>query len=60
MPRGDGRTILVVDDEFSINRHITQQTLEAFGYRVITAGDGAEAVALTRNKPSKSPWSLPI
>ncbi len=45
MPRGDGELILVVDDEFSI-RHITQQTLEAFGYRVITAGDGAEAVAL--------------
>jgi two-component system cell cycle sensor histidine kinase/response regulator CckA len=36
---------LVVDDEFSI-RDITRQTLEAFGYRVITANDGAEALAL--------------
>jgi len=37
--------VLVVDDEFSI-RDITQQTLEAFGYRVLTASDGAEAVAI--------------
>jgi CheY-like chemotaxis protein len=37
--------VLVVDDEYSI-REITQQTLEAFGYRVLTACDGAEAVAL--------------
>jgi PAS domain S-box-containing protein len=45
LPRGRDELVLVVDDELSI-RHITQQTLEAFGYRVITAGDGAEAVAL--------------
>jgi len=45
LPRGHNELVLVVDDEFSI-RHITQQTLEAFGYRVITAGDGAEALAL--------------
>jgi len=44
-PRGEDELVLVVDDEFSI-RDITQQTLEIFGYRVITAGDGAEAVAL--------------
>ena len=45
MPRGRGELVLVVDDESSI-RDITQQTLEAFGYHVLTAGDGAEAVAL--------------
>jgi PAS domain S-box-containing protein len=45
LPRGRDELVLVVDDEFSI-RHITQKTLEAFGYRVITASDGAEAVAL--------------
>jgi CheY-like chemotaxis protein len=45
LPRGRNELVLVVDDEFSI-RHITQRTLEAFGYRVITASDGAEAVAL--------------
>ncbi len=44
-PRGHGETILVVDDEGSI-RDITRQTLEAFGYRVVTATDGADAVAI--------------
>jgi len=44
-PRGNGELILIVDDEFSI-RQITQETLEAFGYRVIVASDGAEAGAL--------------
>ncbi len=45
LPRGDGEVVLVVDDEASV-RHITRQTLEAFGYRVILAGDGAEALAV--------------
>jgi two-component system cell cycle sensor histidine kinase/response regulator CckA len=45
LPRGQDELVLVVDDEFSI-RHITQQTLEAFGYRVITASNGAEAVSV--------------
>ncbi len=44
MPRGHDELILVVDDEPAA-RQITQQTLEAFGYRVILATDGAEAVA---------------
>lgn len=43
-PRGNGEVVLVIDDEVSI-RQITQQTLEAFGYRVVTAVDGADAVA---------------
>lgn len=45
LPCGDGETILVVDDETSI-LDITRQTLESFNYKVITAGDGAEAIAL--------------
>ncbi len=45
MPRGHGELILVVDDEASV-RHVTQQTLEAFGYRIVTACDGADAVAI--------------
>jgi PAS domain S-box-containing protein len=45
LPRGQNELVLVVDDEPSI-RDITRQTLEAFGYRVVTAGDGAEALAL--------------
>jgi PAS domain S-box-containing protein len=45
MPRGAGELILVVDDEVSV-RQITQQTLQAFGYRVVLAFDGADAVAI--------------
>ena len=45
LPRGKGETILVVDDEASI-LSITNRTLESFGYRVLSATDGAEAVAI--------------
>jgi PAS domain S-box-containing protein len=44
-PRGNGETILLVDDEASI-LNLTSQTLQAFGYRVLTATDGADAVAV--------------
>jgi PAS domain S-box-containing protein len=44
---GNGECILVVDDEASICQ-ITKLTLEAFGYRVITAADGSEAVVQYR------------
>jgi PAS domain S-box-containing protein len=43
--RGRGETVLLVDDESSI-RTITAQTLEAYGYKVLTATDGADAVAV--------------
>jgi CheY-like chemotaxis protein len=45
LPRGRDELVLVVDDEASI-RDITEQTLGAFGYHVITAADGAEALAI--------------
>jgi PAS domain S-box-containing protein len=45
LPRGNGETVLMIDDEASILT-ITGQTLEAFGYRILTARDGAEAVAI--------------
>ena len=45
LPRGNGETILVVDDEASI-LNITSKTLQNFGYRVLMATDGAEAVGL--------------
>ncbi len=45
LPLGQNELVLVVDDEVSI-REITQQTLQAFGYRVLIARDGAEATAL--------------
>jgi len=37
--------VLVVDDEPSV-RQITQKTLEAFGYRIVVATDGAQALAI--------------
>jgi len=43
--RGKGETILVVDDEASILA-LTSGTLQAFGYKAITAADGADAVAV--------------
>ncbi len=49
--RGSGETILVIDDESSVLT-ITQQTLEAFGYRVLVAHDGAEGVALYAQRRS--------
>jgi len=52
LPRGNGELIMVIDDEKSIRR-VTQNTLEAFGYRVILASDGAEAVALYAQRQSE-------
>ncbi len=45
LPRGHGEQVLVVDDEEAV-RQITRETLEAFGYRVMLACDGAEATTL--------------
>ncbi|HEY9858587.1 MAG TPA: ATP-binding protein, partial [Candidatus Obscuribacterales bacterium] len=45
LPWGRNEQILVVDDEAAI-RDITKTSLEAFGYRVITAHDGIDAIAL--------------
>jgi signal transduction histidine kinase/ActR/RegA family two-component response regulator len=45
LPRGHGETVLLVDDEEPIRR-IGRRILETFGYRVLVAADGVEAVAL--------------
>ena len=45
LPRGKGELIMVVDDEEKI-RTLARATLEKFGYRVVDAKHGAEAVAL--------------
>ena len=47
LPAGKGETILIVDDEPAI-RQITKGTLETYGYRVLTAGDGKEAEEVYR------------
>ena len=49
LPLGNGELILVVDDEESI-REITRGTLETFGYSVLTASDGTEALAIYADK----------
>jgi len=40
---GNGELILVVDDDASV-ASITRQTLEVFGYEVLTAEEGAQAI----------------
>lgn len=52
LPLGNGELILVVDDEDSI-REITRGTLETFGYAVLTASDGTEALALYADKKNE-------
>jgi PAS domain S-box-containing protein len=44
-PLGHGELILVVDDEWAV-REVSKDTLETHGYKVLTASDGTEAVAL--------------
>jgi PAS domain S-box-containing protein len=49
---GQGRMVLVVDDETAI-REITQESLETYNYRVILASDGIEAIDIyTQNHHS--------
>lgn len=45
MPRGNRELVLVVDDEEPV-RTITRRTLEAFGYDVVVASNGAEGLAI--------------
>jgi len=45
LPRGHNELVLIVDDEKPI-RELAQIVLERFGYRVLLAADGAEAVSL--------------
>ncbi len=45
LPGGRGELILVVDDEAAI-REITKESLETYAYKVLTASDGIEAIAL--------------
>ena len=45
VPAGDGRLVLVVEDEDPV-RQVTVRALEDAGYRTVTAADGAQAVAV--------------
>ena len=49
LPRGHNELVLVVDDEEPI-RNLAQTMLERFGYRVLLAANGAEAVKLYNSR----------
>ena len=48
-PRGNGELILVIDDEENIV-HITAATLEHFGYKTVSAADGATGLAVYKDR----------
>jgi len=52
LPIGQGELVMVVEDEDSI-REVTASTLEEYGYNVLTANDGADAVALYAQNKEK-------
>ncbi len=52
LPVGNGELVLVAEDEDSI-REVTVSTLEAYGYKVLTASDGADAIALYAQNKDK-------
>jgi PAS domain S-box-containing protein len=52
LPRGEGEVVLVIDDEESI-REVARGTLERYGYRVLLAAHGAEAVSIYAQRRSE-------
>jgi two-component system cell cycle sensor histidine kinase/response regulator CckA len=52
MPSGHGELILLVDDETPI-REISKGILEAYGYRVLSAQDGSEAISIFETQKGK-------
>jgi len=52
LPLGQGELVLVVEDEDPI-REVTISTLEKYGYNVLAADDGADAVALYAQNKDK-------
>jgi PAS domain S-box-containing protein len=53
LPIGQGELILLVEDEAAI-REVTRETLETYGYRVLTASNSAEAIALHERHARKA------
>jgi PAS domain S-box-containing protein len=52
LPRGNGECILIVDDEAAI-REITKTMLETQNYKVLTATDGTDGLAVFLQNPRK-------
>ncbi len=51
VPRGDGRTIMLVDDEEPV-REVMKTFLEDSGYRVLSYGRGQDLLDALRSKPA--------
>jgi CheY-like chemotaxis protein len=51
-PRGNGETVLVIDDEENIVK-ITTATLEHFGYKTKSAADGAKGLRVYKEMPNE-------
>ncbi|MHB1462597.1 MAG: PAS domain S-box protein [Armatimonadota bacterium] len=52
LPQGVGHTVLLVEDELAVQR-MSIKVLERFGYVVIPASDGVEALSIYQNEPSR-------
>jgi signal transduction histidine kinase/ActR/RegA family two-component response regulator len=52
LPSGRGELVLIVDDE-QVIREFAQVTLQCYGYRTLTAANGAEAVSLYKSRPTE-------
>lgn len=52
IPHGHGELVLVVDDEQAI-REVTANALQTFGYRVLTADNGADGLAVYASRRSE-------
>ena len=52
LPHGQNNLVLVVDDEEPI-RKLAQRALERYGYRVLLAADGTEALSLYRPRQNE-------
>lgn len=50
--RGEGELILVVDDEEPV-REVAARILSGYGYRVVTARDGADAIAVFASRAAE-------
>jgi two-component system cell cycle sensor histidine kinase/response regulator CckA len=51
LPPGNGELVLVVDDEETVCE-ITMETLSSYGYHVLTANDGTEALSIYARRQS--------
>ena len=49
-PSGGNETILVVDDEVAL-RELVEESLKELGYRILTAGDGLQALKILSETP---------